>query len=337
MSEPALTERQLALAAASAEVAARSRAAAASRGEAGWAAGDRVLATATRHLPVEWIVLEAEGGRYLAVPADTCPLVADTDLALPAGAAAGALTLRCGFPVWLDAGQIGRRAGAIDQVTLEAARRRLAAARTGAETRAEAGTVPEYRAWIREVIAPAVAAVELPAAAPRREPPARRGSRHPALAAAASLAMVLAGALLAWLAWPRPSPKVAALPGASALPPAAHLYPNDTLRGERPPVRMPVRAAHLEIVLDLNDLNEYPAYRVVLLRQDGAAIWQQDGLRSRDRSLHLVLPSQLLQTGTYNFRLSGLHGARAVRLGEYELVIDRPNAAARAETPDQKP
>lgn len=178
MSSPQLSSRQLALAGAMADAAARARSATEARAGAPPSAGDRFVLPATADLPVEWVLIEEQAESFLAVPADVHPLVGGADLELPAGSEAGALRLRCGFPVRLGARELAPelRAGAIDRITLEKARRKVREADPRA-ARSEVDDLSEYRDWIRDTIAPALASVG-GAARLQEEPAARPGWRN---------------------------------------------------------------------------------------------------------------------------------------------------------------
>lgn len=205
MSGSSLSGRRLALAEEMARAAGRAEAAVRSRAGEAAAPGDRFVLEATADWPVEWVLLERHGERpkFLAVPADTQPLVGAADVAVPAGSAAGALSLRCRFPVWLEAGQLdlALRVGAIDEISLAKARQKVREAGTGTAAEIDLEGSVAYGDWIRETLSPALVAVgggvEARTAEPRREvlPPRSR----PALAWAAALAaLLLAVALAGW-------------------------------------------------------------------------------------------------------------------------------------------
>jgi hypothetical protein len=168
-----LSPRQQQLAAASASAMIADRAARAVR-RSEPAAGDRYVLPATADFPVEWVLLERHRQlpAFLAVLADTHPLVGSADFAgfgagFDAGAdairAAGALRLRGGATAWIEESALdpSLRVGALDQVTVERARRKLLESRPDPDPEwlSEADASLEYRDWRREVVAPALAAL----------------------------------------------------------------------------------------------------------------------------------------------------------------------------------
>ena len=121
-----------------------------------------------------WVVLEgfaagrgaaAGEGRYLLVAADLHPLVGSTDVAVPAGAASGVMSLRCGFEVELGEAALGaaKRTGRLEPGDLERARRKRAQIEAGAVTGSvlerDTDGEPEYQDWLEEGPARAQAAL----------------------------------------------------------------------------------------------------------------------------------------------------------------------------------
>ncbi len=120
--------------------------------------GDLFVLPETREHDVEWAVLERDPenpDRLLAIPADANSLIGSRDVAAGEDFLRGALSLRCGHAVWIDAGALDpeMRTGFLDPETLERARRKRAAVERGAA----AGTVlerevdgeAEYLEWVR--------------------------------------------------------------------------------------------------------------------------------------------------------------------------------------------
>jgi hypothetical protein len=396
-------QQQLAAASASAALAARAaRAAQTRRSEP--AAGDRYVLRATAGFPVEWVLLErhAELPAFLAVLADTHPLVGGADFA-PA-LAAGALRLRGRATAWIEESALdpSLRMGALDPVTLERARRKLAESgpEPDPESLGEVEASLEYRDWRREVIAPALAAVgpqarfavpsvpAMPAAVPAAWARRERGAPR-RWAAAAAVFCALSLGLAGFAGWQRERIEdlaaanretrqelAAALEGErarqgqaasragqelrrldglrrveaakreelerrlaglqqqpAALPrtllnlPLASLIPAELLRGDGPSddarvVRLPADAPYLNVVLGLDSVEEYPAYRAVLKRQGTSSpLWQTDELVPQDDRLRATLDRSYFSPGAYRFDLYGLRGGRAEPLGEYELTI----------------
>jgi len=200
-----LSPRQQRLAAASVAAAGSARSSAVARRSQPPGVGDRYLLPATSAFPVEWVLLERrrEPPAFLAVLADIHPLVGSADLAVPAGD----LRLRCRARVWLEERALdpALRAGALDRLTVEKARRRILELDRDPHAAAMAGEVDsllEYQDWQRDVIAPALAAVrEATPAEPPAEPerPHGRGgrggreARRPVFLAAAASVLFLAG------------------------------------------------------------------------------------------------------------------------------------------------
>lgn len=115
--------------------------------------------------PVEWALLEPAGDAWLAVPADTNPLVGPGDVWLPAGRPPGPLCLRCRFGTLLSRSLVvhGRSTGSLPE---DVRRRALETRRLHERGELEPGPLavetaddPEYRDWERDVLEPAVAAL----------------------------------------------------------------------------------------------------------------------------------------------------------------------------------
>lgn len=228
-----LSPRQQQLAAASASAAIADRADRAARAQMRRdepAAGDRYVLPVTADFPVEWVLLQRhpELPAFLAVLADTYPLVGSADFAAaaPAGGIAlpaGALRLRGGATAWIEESTLdpSLRVGSLDAVTIERARRKLLASPQDPDPEwiGEADASLEYRDWRREVVAPALAALgpqtrfavpplpELPALPAERSRFAReeRGprSRSGLWAAAAAVFFALNLALAGYAGWQR--------------------------------------------------------------------------------------------------------------------------------------
>ncbi len=119
---------------------------------------------------IRWVVLErdSDSGRVLVVPADLHPSVGSADVAIAADAAREALSLRCGFAVWVEARRLEPelRVGLLRTEDLERARRKHAevvgGALTGSFAQRETDREPEYQDWLEDAVAPAQAALEEP-------------------------------------------------------------------------------------------------------------------------------------------------------------------------------
>jgi hypothetical protein len=162
--------------------------------------GELFVLRETAAFAVEWLVVERHGSdhdRLFVVPADTNPLLGGDDWTVSGDAAAGPLSLRCGFGLWLPASRLeGRlRVGAVTPASLAQAARWCAAVRGAGR----AGGDPEYEDWVEATIAPAHAAV---AAAVGAEPAAVAAPAVPAVRAATVMAAqpgVAAGRRRRWL------------------------------------------------------------------------------------------------------------------------------------------
>ena len=169
--------------------------------------GDLFVVPESGEAPLEWALLErrpepAEG--FVAVPADSVPLVGSGDVEVPPGAPAAPLTLRCHHTVILDKYLLAsdRRTGTLEPglITRALEMRRAIENRTyvASPLAEEVDQDPEYRDWIEEVITPA--RTRLLERASRERPPGteRVPRRTWALAATVLIALGLgtAGGLL---------------------------------------------------------------------------------------------------------------------------------------------
>jgi hypothetical protein len=131
------------------------------------AAGDLFVCAATRDLPVEWLVLErgtGQPGTWLVLIADANPLLGDSDVAVPAGASAGPLSLRCRYGVWVAESDLDPelRTGRISSEDVRRTlgrHRSLTRAASGLALAGEDAADPEYESWVLEVLVPAHAAL----------------------------------------------------------------------------------------------------------------------------------------------------------------------------------
>ncbi|MGD2114066.1 MAG: hypothetical protein PVG07_03375 [Acidobacteriota bacterium] len=175
-------------------------------GRGGPAPGTLYALAATADPPVEWALLErqeepdrADSTSWLAVPADTNPLVGGGDVWIPAGEPSGPLCLRCRFgtPVPDRLLDRGHATGAIPEEArlraLDAWRRHERGELEPGPLAEEAEADPEYEDWEDDVLRPAVAALtEAAAAAPAPPPRARAFRVSTFLAAAAAVLAVVA-------------------------------------------------------------------------------------------------------------------------------------------------
>ncbi|MCP4661238.1 MAG: hypothetical protein GY856_38025, partial [bacterium] len=130
--------------------------------------GNLFVHSATAEFSVQWAVLDRDPGderRLLVVAADLNPVIGSTDVAAPADSACGALSLRCGFEVRLDARDFDpeMRTGFLEPELLERARRKRAEIERGhlisSVPQRETDTEPEYQDWAEGVLAEAQAAL----------------------------------------------------------------------------------------------------------------------------------------------------------------------------------
>ncbi|HEX9736144.1 MAG TPA: sigma-70 family RNA polymerase sigma factor [Thermoanaerobaculia bacterium] len=132
--------------------------AAATRGGATPRPGDVYVLRIAGELPFEWVVLESDAERVVAVPADTDPLAGSADVVVPAQAPGGALTLRCAHAASLPRilFEPELRSRRLAPAALDEARRRAEGERDAA--RGETDQDPEYQD-AQEAVADAVRAV----------------------------------------------------------------------------------------------------------------------------------------------------------------------------------
>ncbi len=130
--------------------------------------GDLFVHRATADFSVQWAVLDRhprDERRLLLVAADLNPLIGSTDVAAPAESASGALSLRCGFEVRLDARDLDpeMRTGFLEPDVCERARRKRAEIELGhlisSAAQRETDTEHAYQDWAEGVLAKAQAAL----------------------------------------------------------------------------------------------------------------------------------------------------------------------------------
>ncbi len=140
--------------------------------------GDLLGFVETARHSVLWAVLESDVShktqRFLLAAADLHPFIGSSDVAIPAESSCGALSLRCGFHVWLDATDLdsARSVGMLGADGLAQAHRKWlrVAARSarsarsrekplGSERQRDTDSDPIYRDWLQEGPARARAAL----------------------------------------------------------------------------------------------------------------------------------------------------------------------------------
>src|SRR6185436_4516272 len=173
--------------------------------------GDLFVVPEAGDIPLEWALLERrpdhEGG-FLAVPADSVPLVGSGDIEVPLGELAAPLTLRCRFWIFLDKRipHPDRRTGTLEPGTvaraLEARRAIEAGTYVASPLAEEVDQDPEYRDWIEDVLTPARARL-LERASQQRTREGSGGVPRRTWALAASVVIALGLGMAGGLLWQR--------------------------------------------------------------------------------------------------------------------------------------
>lgn len=279
------------------------------------APGDLFLLPAAADLPVEWAVLDRRpgaAGEVLTVLADTCPLVGSADVAVPAGAPGGPLSLRCGFGLWLPAAAFdpALRTGLLaqDAVAEGLARwRRIEAGHvTGSPLAEEVDADPEYQDWIREVLRPArTLATSRPRAA--GGPRIRRWGAAQRLAAA--LALVALGLSFRVVQLRR---EVARLSGPVFGIPIEDVVLGGGTRGSEV-LRLPRDAGQVVLMLIVESSLASGEGYLEIARKSGELIWRSRRLRlAPGDDFPLMLWREALPDGEYRFRIVPEAGAAPV-------------------------
>ncbi len=310
--------------------------------------GDLFVLSETAEHPVEWAVLDrhpTDPQRLLAVPADTNSLIGSADVAVSEEAPRGPLSLRCAYPVWLDAGACNRelRTGFLEPATLERARRKRESVARGTA----GGTVLErevdgeadYHAWL-EVLEQARAAAPARAAGPEQDSsesrsqnvvPLRRRAAWvmsgPLAVAASVLLMVTVGvaAFVGGVRWSSSQEPAEISSVVTNLP--LIVLALGQLRGDGDAVEVAPDASHLMLILQVDETAGYSSYRLELReRSTGRQVWSDSSLEaSRLSELTVLLPRSLMPDGEYELRLHGLRGGQPEEpLMERILTIESP-------------
>lgn len=303
--------------------------------------GDIFVLAAASRIPIEWVVLERDPeapDRFLAVAADLNPPAGSADVAVPAGTAAGPLSVRCGSTVRLRLDDLDPawRTGFLEPEYLDRVRRKRSdiAAGTlfGSHFEQEADSEPEYRDWMKEVIEQtravdselATVLHAAPAEAPGRLVRARRAPAWAAFAtpyrlAAAILLLVTLG-LVGGVVWQQR--EIGDRPMVNL--PLAFFGAAGTVRGEAATLAVPPTASQYLLLFEVNAT--YPAYRLEIHAQGAAApVWSSDELTKIGISeLSVALPGRLFPAAEYRLRLYGLSGDEADLLAEHALRIEAP-------------
>ncbi len=295
--------------------------------------GDVLRLDETAELAVLWALVEYDANvrRFLAVAADTSPLVGSTDVEVPPESTSGALSLRCGVEVWLGEDEIdaAHRVGSLTGAIVEEVREKRAEIASGDDVEGrlfaqETDIDPEYRDWMEDGPERAQAALlrkVLPFGAPART--AFFGVPY-RVAAAALLAVSLGlGAGLVWQGRElarRSTGEQVSLPFA--------IFAAGQVRDEAEILEVPSSAMSFLLLVETD--TSYPVYRLEIREEDSdRQVWANDELKpTRERTarfepilLPIVLPREILTSGEYRVLLLGLRGGRAEELEEHLLHV----------------
>lgn len=124
--------------------------------------------------------------------------------------------------------------------------------------------------------------------------------------------------------------RIAALEKTETAPPApllnlpvAILLPEETMRGEEEPLRLPAGSPFLVVVLRFRETPGMESYGVTLASLEGERpIWSGDGLtRSAQGTVQLALPRRLVPPGRYRLHLTGLRRGKPTALARFTLEV----------------
>lgn len=94
---------------------------------------------------------------------------------------------------------------------------------------------------------------------------------------------------------------------------------------EAPPLRLPLEAASLLVVLNPERRESFPDYSLEMRSAAGTLLWQGRGLRKNEHgSFTVSLPTSLLTTSPLGFTLFGEGPTGREPLGSYRLELDLP-------------
>lgn len=273
--------------------------------------GDIFVMALTADLPVEWVILERRSeapAKLLAVPADTNPLAGTADLAVPAGASGGPLSLRCRFGIWLDAALFdpGLRSGALTPEVVAAALQRFRQVESGGGPRSplaeEVDVDPEYVDWVREVPGRARARVTAAAREVTRSAGTSWGVAH---RLAAGFALLVVG-LSIWVALLKREVDRLSVPSFNV--PSAEVVLGPTSRGETV-VSVPQEASHVFLVLVPDPALGLREGYLEITDPFGKPVVRPSRIRlSPTGELRLLVPRKLLPDGRYLVRVYSSSG-----------------------------
>lgn len=163
------------------------------------APGDLFVHPATASWPLEWLLVQLDGGRARVVPADSFVASAPGDLVVEPDEPGGPLVLRADRSAWIDGARLDRdqRSGRVSRAAVE--RVRFLVERAPADSTPSAPLDEELASWQAELDD---ARAALLAAAPATEQPAppRRFASPRFFAIAASVVLVASAVLVGRLA-----------------------------------------------------------------------------------------------------------------------------------------
>lgn len=275
------------------------------------APGDLFVLPATADLPVEWAILDRkDGGKLLAVPADSGPPAGTADVEVPAGASGGPLSLRCRYAVWLDAAlfEPHLRSGTLAPETVAEALSRIrqieAGALEGSPLAEEVDADPEYADWLRDV---PERARELAAAARRSNPrpsPGGFSSWGTAHRLAAIFALVSIGLAL-WVVKLQLELKQSSGPIFDVA--FQEVVVGDDVRGGET-LEVPRDASHIHLKLGVDSFIEPQEGHWEIFDRTGQRVLRSPRRRSFGDSRGIVVQRGLLPDGDYRVRFLPVTG-----------------------------
>ncbi|HKV07373.1 MAG TPA: hypothetical protein VJ725_04480 [Thermoanaerobaculia bacterium] len=288
------------------------------------APGDLFVLRATADLPVEWAILDrGNGGKLLAMPADSGAPAGTADVEVPADAPGGPLNLRCRYGTWLDGAlfEPDLRSGTLAPETITEALHRLrqieAGALEGSPLAEEVDADPEYADWIRDV---PERARELASAARASNPrPSSASSWGMAHRLAAVLAVVSIGLAL-WVGFLLRQVEQLSEPIFDA--PSEEVVLGDEVRGGTV-FQVPREEKSVTLVLVVDSAIEPQDGYLEIADRTGQPVWRSRRVRLiPDKGFPLTLARRLLPDGDYRVRVFPEAGFGAPPLAEETLRVE---------------
>ena len=289
--------------------------------------GELYVVAATSQMEIEWAVIDvdSEARRCLVVPADLHPLAGNRDLRIGREGRSGALTLRCGFGVWVEAGKLepDLRTGMLNEEQAEQARNlhEQHPHEQALGSISEDEDSPELEDWTVETLVPARDSLvsQEPAHSrahltSRRE--RRAGRRRVPTALAASFVVVAMG-----LSWSTVRMHVRDLERPLIDVPGFEVAFLAQGRAEDV-LRIPGEATHFTLTLLLHRAEIHPRYVLTIADPDGQELWSSKPLERTLTAEHVVtFPRRLLPNGDYLLRLYGEVQGEPTLLDERKLRL----------------